>query len=162
MIDKTMTRLPYNMPGAIYRSPLPMSPLFDPMGQLLDAFIQAGVDTVVMLTPHDEVWDLTGLDLVKIYQARGLRVVHAPVEDFCIPEGESFKTAINETIQAAQEGQTIVVHCHAGLGRTGMFAACLAKQVFDFDGPAAVDWVRAYIPGAVENQRQFRFVDQFH
>jgi len=62
LVDNLLTLLPYGLAGSIYRSPLPFSPLFDRQGLVLDAFVSAGVDTVVMLTPKSEVKDLTALD----------------------------------------------------------------------------------------------------
>lgn len=156
-----LTKLPYGLAGTIYRSPLPGSPLFDPNIHLLDAFMDAGVDMVVMLTPKDEARELTGMDLHTRYKAMGLDVIYAPVPDFSIPDPGEFAKPIQETLQTAQSGKTIVIHCHAGVGRTGIFASCLAKVVFKMTGEEAVAWVREYIPHAVENNRQYQFVKNF-
>ena len=161
MESENLTHLPYGLKGEIYRSSLPHSPLFDPRGDLLDAFVKAGVDVIVMLTPEEEVWEVTGRDLLKIYQSHGFDVIHAPVEDFSIPEPGAFQSPIKETLQAAQSGKRIVIHCQAGLGRTGMFAACLAKVVLDLSGEAAVQWIRRYVPDAVQTAQQYRFVENF-
>jgi len=160
-MNNDLTILPYGLPGTIYRSPLPGSPLFDPAGRLFAAYSAAGVDVVVMLTPEDEAQALTGLDLRSEYQSLGFEVVYAPVTDFSVPESGTFQEPIQTALQAAQAGQTIVIHCHAGRGRTGIFAACLAKVVFKLPGDEAVSWVRHFIPNAVENQRQFQFVIDF-
>jgi hypothetical protein len=37
----------------------------------------------------------------------------------------------------------------------------MAKAVFGLDGPKAFDWVRAAIPGAVENLDQMAFIESF-
>jgi protein-tyrosine phosphatase len=158
----TLTVLPYRMAGTVYRSPLPYSPLFDPQGLLLDAYIAAGVSVVVMLTPDEEAQDLTGRDLRAHYQELGFNVIHAPVQDFSVPKAGQFQAVLPEILGAARAGKTIVIHCHAGLGRTGILAACLAKVVFDMTGDEAVAWVRQYIPGAVENTRQYQFVTVFN
>jgi protein-tyrosine phosphatase len=159
--DDLLTLLPYGLAGAIYRSPLPFSPLFDRQGLLLDAFIKHGVDVVVMLTPKSEVKNLTGLDLFTRYQQLGFDVIYAPVQDFSIPQKGAFQEPVKRILRAAKSGLTSVIHCHAGLGRTGMFAACLAKVVFDLDGAEASDWVRQYITRAIETPEQRRFVEEF-
>jgi len=156
-----LTRLPYPLPGVVFRGSLPYSDLFDPQGQTLDEFISAGVQVVVMLTPKDEVRELTGLNLWEVYQALGFEVIYVPVQDFWIPDQGAFQEPIKQTLQAARAGKTIVIHCHAGIGRTGTFAACLAKTVFDMDGPAAIDWVRQHIRGAVQTVEQIIYVDEF-
>jgi protein-tyrosine phosphatase len=49
----------------------------------------------------------------------------------------------------------------AGVGRTGTFMACMAKRHLSLDGQAAIDWVRQFIPGALESPIQERFVLEF-
>jgi protein-tyrosine phosphatase len=156
-----LTLLPYGLPGKIYRSPMPFSPYFDPGNEVLDAYIQVGVDMVVMLTPENEVYRVTGRSLRNIYQEKRFDVIYLPVEDFSIPEEEPFRKTLSEVLAQAQQGKTIAIHCHAGLGRTGILAACLAKVVFDLDGREAFSWVRRAVPDAVENERQLQFIIDF-
>lgn len=159
--DEFLTKLPFGLPGMIFRSPMPFSPLFDPRGKVLEAFIETRVDTVVMLTPIEEVKELTGINLYDRYQQLGFDVIYVPVEDFSVPPEGAFQEPIKKTLGAANSGNTIVIHCHAGLGRSGMFAACLAKVVFNIDGDEASQWVRQYIPRAVETWEQHYFIKNF-
>lgn len=159
--NESLTELPYGLNGRIYRSPLPFSPLFDPKGLVLDSYLDVGINTVVMLTPIAEVERLTSMNLKDRYEELGFDVIYAPVEDFSIPEKGAFQEPIRDTLRAANAGKRIVIHCHAGLGRTGMFAACLAKVVLNMDREAASAWVRQYIIRAVETREQAQFVREF-
>lgn len=156
-----LTELPYGLSGKIYRSPMPGSPAYDPLHRVLPAYQAAGVQLVVMLAPLEEVALIRGGDLLGQYHDLGIKVLHTPVQDYGMPELALFQSAVGEALAEARAGRTLAVHCHAGLGRTGMFAACLAKQVFGFDGTEAMAWVRRSIPGAVENAQQVGFVAAF-
>jgi len=156
-----LTLLPYGLPGKIYRSPMPFSPYFDPGNEVLDAYIQVGVDVVVMLTPEDEVYQVTGRSLYDMYHKMGFDVIYLPVEDFSIPEEEPFREVLREMLAKARQGKIIAIHCHAGLGRTGILAACLAKVVFDLDGREAFSWVRQHVADAVETSQQLQFIIDF-
>ena len=156
-----ITELPYNLPGKIYRSPMPDSPSFDPGHLVLPAYEQVGVEVVVMLTSEDEALAIRGSDLMQTYRDIGYDVIYAPTRDFSVPDKDVFKPALEEVLAEARAGRTVAIHCHAGIGRSGTFAACLARMVFGFGGQEAIDWVRQFIRSAVENDLQAQFVRNF-
>ena len=157
-----ITELPYGLAGKVFRSPMPDSPMFDIDHRVLPAYQQAGVEVVVMLTSAEEALGIRGSDLLAVYGDLGIEVIYAPTRDFSVPEEGVFEPALRAALAAARAGKTIAIHCHAGVGRTGTFAACLAKYVFGFDGDSAIAWVRQYISTAVENVLQAQFVRDFN
>ncbi|MFH1702212.1 MAG: protein-tyrosine phosphatase family protein [Nitrospirota bacterium] len=50
------------------------------------------------------------------------------------------------------------MHCSAGVGRTGLFATCLARKILDLSGVDAIKWVRRFIPMAIETNEQCQMV----
>ncbi len=160
-MDELLTLIPFGLEGQIYRSPMPFSPLFDPDRRILSEYQDAGIEVIVMLTENREVRDLTGLDLKSQYLGLGMDVIHAPIRDFSVPSQQDLQEPIRKTLAAARDGKTVVIHCHAGWGRTGLFAACLAKIVLNMSGEEAIGWLRKFIPRAVETQEQYRFVRDF-
>ena len=155
------THLPLPLPGKLYRSPTPRSHMFDPEDAAFAQYVQAGIHTVVVLSPRDETQRNTGGDLFKRYADAGIKVIHAPTEDFSAPEKGHWDRPIAEVIALLTEGRNVAVHCHAGLGRTGMFVACLAQDVLGLSGDESVDWVRDYVPWAIDTYMQKQFVREY-
>lgn len=153
-----LSEFPIGTPGKLFRSPTPGSRMFDPRDQVLELYRQNGIQTVVVLNDRAEHLRHTGRDLLERYQQAGLRVIYAPVPDFSAPQPGYWDQALEETIEALQNGENTVVHCHAGVGRTGMFTALLASALLGLDADAAVSWVRASLPQAIDTHNQKTYI----
>jgi atypical dual specificity phosphatase len=152
--------IPFNFPGRIFRSPMPFSS-FD-LDEAWAYYQREEIGLVVVLTEQQEYLVFSRRDLPEFYQENGLEVVHIPVPDFGIPEDlESWSQGLKTAVEAAKSGTNVAVHCLAGIGRTGTFLACLAKEYLNMDGNQAIIWVRESLPGAMENWQQEGFVSDF-
>jgi protein-tyrosine phosphatase len=134
---------------------------YDPAGEILEAYIDSGVSLIVLLADDNECLRKTGRNLRELYISNALEVVYLPVEDFGVPDGAELEVAIVGAAAHAAKGGSFAIHCHAGIGRTGVFAACLAKRAIGLTGEESIRWVRQYIPGAVELPEQEQFVKAF-
>ncbi len=152
-----LTEFPLKLPGRIFGSPMPFS-IYDPEGESLRRFKKEGVSVVVVLTEEEEYLLRARRDLKSIYREEGFQVIEVPAPDFDVPSKADLLNAVNKVIELAKAGRNVAVHCHAGIGRTGMFAAFLAKRVLGLTGEEAVRWTRRFIPGAVEAEVQRRMV----
>ena len=90
----------------------------------------------------------------------GLRWWRAPIPDMQ-PPGTAFLAAWDEaapTLLAEwRSGGRVLVHCAAGLGRTGTFAAALLRSL-GMAPEAAITLVRSTRPGTIETPEQLAFI----
>ena len=158
---QTFTLLPMGLPARVYRSTMPFSQHYDPDGEVYQAYHDHQVTAIVMLTSDQEARENTGRDLRARYLEDGFQLIHLPIEDFSVPDPDQLQTAVEEAARQLQAGSNLAIHCHAGLGRTGMFAACLARKMLGMTAAEATAWVRENIPDAVENDMQALMVENF-
>jgi len=160
-MDDVFTEIPFGFPGKVFRSSMPYGP-YDQLGQVFSKYIESGVDFVVVLTEKQEYLVHSKRDLPYYYRSQGLDVIHFPIPDFHIPDNKrDLDEVVNQTLKGLKKGDNLAVHCMAGIGRTGIFLSCLGKHHLDLDGSEAINWIRQFIPQALENPKQEQFVLNF-
>jgi protein-tyrosine phosphatase len=99
-----------------------------PVAGELDALVAYGIRHVFCLLPALDLGDLYRVpDYVAQARARfGERFVLTDVIDYEVPPDDvAFEAAVDAAERALVAGDKIYVHCGAGCGRAGVFAACL-------------------------------------
>jgi len=119
------------------------------------------VDRLVCLLEEDELEHLGIPDLLAQAQARGIQTEHLPIPDEGLPASmEVFSALVNQVVGALASGETVLIHCKGGRGRTGMVAAaCLVQLGYSpVDAIAAIQQVRS---GALSVALKRDYIHQF-
>jgi uncharacterized protein (DUF952 family)/protein-tyrosine phosphatase len=152
------TELPFGQAGRVFRSPTPGSEHFDPEDRVLGLYKEANINVVVVLNPIEEHLRHSGRELLALYEQAGIQVIYDPVPDFSAPPQGTWDHSLDKVARLLRQGKNVAIHCHAGVGRTGIFAACLAQDLLGLSPEASIAWVRQFIPFAVETQFQQQYV----
>ena len=97
-------------------------------GEWLDesmaAIAQSGISQIVSFLERSESWEL-GLDKeAELAERHGMEFVSYPIPDRGLPASMTDYLALTKRLyHHAAGGEHIVIHCRAGIGRTGMVAA---------------------------------------
>lgn len=114
--------IPADVPGRLYLHSMPGR--YESLDECWAELDRVGCSTVVCLAPTSEIRlkspayaDALDTD------SSPCKVRRFPIPDYQAPEdGDEFLKAVSETAKALRQGDVIVVHCGAGIGRTGTFA----------------------------------------
>jgi hypothetical protein len=81
--------------------------------------------------------------------------------DMTCPSLDFMLNVVQVMSSSLEDGKKIGVHCHAGLGRTGLSIACLLLYKDRIKAEAAVLMVREARPGSIQTRKQTNFVNRF-
>lgn len=118
------------------------------------------IDRIICLAEAPELQTLSPryLELIRA-GAFAERLAWHPVPDRSVPpDTEAFATLVDRTARDLRDGRNALVHCAAGIGRSGLFAAALLAAL-GFSRPAAMQRVSA-AGGRPESDEQTAFLNE--
>ena len=119
----------------------------------LEALKRVGTSVLVTLTEEPLIH-------ADLFTEAGIVVIHVPIDDMTAPDLDTAVALCEQCRQFAEEGEVVVYHCKAGIGRTGTMLA--AQLIWEGLGSRdAMARVRAAEPKYIQSSEQETFLVQF-
>lgn len=121
--------LPASVKGSLLLGEMPGR--FEPWPAFEARARAVSLDLVVCLTPRTEIEELSPSYYAALEEGTlPFRWLLVPMRNFGLPEdAAAFRECIHHVAQALRAGDAVMLHCAAGLGRTGTTAACVLKAL---------------------------------
>jgi len=159
----------HGLPGRLGFAPAPGRWPHDPRlgpDQTLEADLAClrdtcGAGVLVTLLEEDEMWRIGLGGLLDGVRSAGLETLWLPIADDTAPSDiVEAARLVGRILDHLAAGRTVVIHCHAGIGRSGTLAACCLVGA-GADPRRAIELVREARRGAATAPGQEAFVHEF-
>ena len=116
----------------------------------IDWVIEQGVKSIVTIReePLDDDW------------IKNVNYLHVMSDDMGIPEFDDLTNAVDFIHQRLNDKEPVMVHCLAGLGRTGTILASYLVKYENMSADKAIEKVREIRPGSIQSYPQEEII--FH
>jgi len=113
--------------------------------------IEQGVKSIVTVReePLDDDW------------VKDVNYLHVHSNDMGVPEFDDLVSAVDFIHRRITDNEPVMVHCLAGLGRTGTLLACYLIKYQKMSADDAIQKVREERPGSIQSYPQEEIIFQF-
>jgi atypical dual specificity phosphatase len=91
----------------------------------------------------------------------GMEYLHVPTEDLTAPDLEKIDSAVDYIDERIRNKEPVMVHCAAGIGRTGTILASYLIKYQKMTAKEAIEKVRTERPGSVQSDTQEMAVSMY-
>ena len=118
----------------------------------LEWVIKKGVKSIITMTeePLPESW------------IQNIKYLHVPTEDLSAPDMEKIDNVVDFIHGRIKNNEPTMVHCAAGVGRTGTILACYLIKYHNLSAKDAIDKVRKERPGSIQSESQEIAIGLYH
>jgi protein tyrosine/serine phosphatase len=140
---------------------------------LIESFKNANIGLIVNLQregEHPYCGPNKGLENISgfaydphTFKSEDIKVRLSGWKDMSVPDSMNFMLDIvkDMTITVKENNQKVLVHCHAGYGRTGVVIACYYIYAKNIPLKEIVDHIRKTRPGCIQKSSQYKFCENF-
>ena len=115
------------------------------------------IDTVVSLLEKKELKPLNVSTLFEVIKKHKFTHYYFPIKDKSVPKKNvELNRLLNDLSFKIRHNKKILLHCNAGLGRSGLIAALLCKKLGISENP--ISYIRKHRPGSIETKDQEKMI----
>ncbi len=118
----------------------------------LDWVLKQGVRSIITMTEES---------LPKSW-TKDVKYLHVPTEDLSAPDMDKIDQTVEFIHERIQSGEPVMVHCAAGIGRTGTILACYLVKYQKISVTDAIEKVRKERPGSIQSESQELAVNLYY
>jgi len=110
----------------------------------VDWVLKQGIKSIVTMTENalPESW------------VEDVNYLHVPTTDLTSPDMDKIDTAVDFVHSRINNKEPVMVHCAAGMGRTGTVLACYLVKYQKYSAKDAIEKVRTERPGSIQSEVQ--------
>ncbi|MPZ22758.1 MAG: hypothetical protein GEU28_04290 [Dehalococcoidia bacterium] len=121
--------LPGHVAGRLFKMGMPGR--FTKLNDDLDEMRTRDVELIVCLTPQDEIQAKSERYFEAVVERTlGIDIAEIPIEDQGIPlDSGAYDVEVERVQKMLEDGRSVLVHCAAGIGRTGLFIISVLQNL---------------------------------
>ena len=141
--DGIFRHIPLHSKGRLHVSPMPFG-AYDTGNRVLALYRQNKVAHVYVLATDEEIKRKARRDLVRDYEKIGAGCTQLPIVDMTAPDVTALREVVADAVTRLSN-TNIAVHCHAGVGRTSVFACCVVQAVEKITPEQSIAFVKNHM-----------------
>jgi predicted protein tyrosine phosphatase len=137
---------------------MPFGP-YDKFNEIINSYRRHRIDRVIALVTDEEHERKAKKNIWNVYEKLEIKVSRLPFKDLLSPLIPDVARLVEEASRYL-DSERIVIHCNAGVGRSGLVASCIVAYVTKVTGPVAIDYVKGYMQTDLTDEQK-RFVNRW-